>query len=48
MMKPNYDNYCFNEYCLDDCMFNSDMVFYFLNSYIQNGRKPNEIVDPNI
>lgn len=48
MMKPNYDNYCFSKECLDDCMFNSDMTLYFLNSYIQNGRKPEEIVDPNI
>lgn len=48
MMKPNYDNYCFSRYSLDDCMFNSDMTLYFLNSYIQNGRNPEEIVDPNI
>lgn len=47
-MKPNYDNYCFSKECLNDCMFNSDMALYFLNSYIHNGVIPEEIVDPNI
>ncbi len=47
-MKPNYDNYCFSEECVDDCMFNSDMALYFLNSYIHTGVIPREIVDPNI
>ena len=47
-MKPNYDNYCFNRDCVSDCMFNSDMALYFLNSYIHTGAIPDEIVDPNI
>lgn len=47
-MKPNYDNYCFAEECLQDCMFNSDMVLYFMNYYFNKGKKPREIVDPNI
>ncbi len=47
-MKPNYDNYCFSEDRLNDCMFNSDMALYFLNSYIHTGVIPKEIVDPNI
>lgn len=47
-MKPNYDNYCFSRDCVSDCMFNSDMALYFLNSYIHTGVIPDEIVDPNI
>ncbi|WP_294471973.1 ATP-binding protein [uncultured Bacteroides sp.] len=48
MMKPNYDNYCFSRSKLADCMFNSDMVLYFMKSFVLYGEKPNEIVDPNI
>ena len=48
MMKPNYDNYCFSENKLADCMFNSDMVLYCMKSLILHGVKPKEIVDPNI
>lgn len=48
MMKPNYDNYCFSKSKLADCMFNSDMVLYFMKSFILHGEKPDEIVDPNI
>lgn len=48
MMKPNYDNYCFSRSRLVDCMFNSDMVLYFMKSFVLHGEKPEEIVDPNI
>lgn len=47
-MKPNYDNYCFSTSCLVDCMFNSDMVLYFLKSIVLYGEKPRELIDPNI
>jgi hypothetical protein len=43
MMKPNYDNYCFGENKLTDCMFNSDMVLYCMKSLILHGAKPKEI-----
>ena len=43
MMKPNYDNYCFSENKLADCMFNSDMVLYCMKSLILHGAKPKEI-----
>lgn len=46
MMKPNYDNYCFSRSRLADCMFNSDMVLYFMKSFVLHGEKPDEIVDP--
>lgn len=48
MMKPNYDNYCFSEDTLEQCMFNSDMALYFLKSFVLHHKKPKEIVDPNI
>ncbi|MEG0647475.1 MAG: AAA family ATPase [Bacteroides sp.] len=48
LMKPNYDNYHFSKYCLDEPMFNSDMTLYFLNHYLGLRRKPDELVDPNI
>ncbi len=40
MMKPNYDNYCFSRSRLVDCMFNSDMVLYFMKSFfVLHGEK---------
>ncbi len=49
IMKPWYDNYCFNEDCLDEPpLYNSDMVLYFLNSYQRNKKLPKEMIDRNI
>ena len=39
MMKPNYDNYCFSEDTLEQCMFNSDMALYFLKSFVLHHKK---------
>ena len=47
-MKPWYDNYCFAEECLDESMYNSDMVLYYLNHYMVEGRPPREMIDKNI
>lgn len=48
-MKPWYDNYCFAEESLkrDPKMFNSDMVLYYLRNYIQQGKSPKLMIDPN-
>ena len=47
-MKPWYDNYCFSEYCLEkERIFNTDMVLYYLNQYINNGVAPKDMIDPN-
>ncbi len=48
-MKPWYDNYCFAVDCLDKKtrMFNSDMVLYYLQSYIMSGKVPERMIDPN-
>ena len=48
-MKPWYDNYCFakQSFGRDPQMFNSNMVLYYLNSLIQHGKSPDNMVDPN-
>lgn len=48
-MKPWYDNYCFSVETLatDPKMFNSDMVCYYLNYYMQVGKAPADRTDPN-
>lgn len=48
-MKPWYDNYCFSEaaFRTDPKMFNTDMVCYYLNYYMQTGQAPKERIDPN-
>ena len=34
LMKPWYDNYRFSEECMNEPMYNSDMVLYFLSNYL--------------
>ena len=48
-MKPWYDGYCFAEDALDTDpkMFNCDMVLYYLNSVMQTGKSPREMIDKN-
>lgn len=48
-MKPWYDGYCFSDDVIytDPKMFNCDMVTYYLNSFIQSGRAPKEMIDRN-
>ena len=48
-MKPWYDNYCFAKESLnrDPKMFNCDMVLYYLRNYIDLGRSPEQMIDPN-
>lgn len=48
-MKPWYDNYCFAEEALekDTRMFNCDMVLYYLRNYMDYGRAPRQMIDPN-
>lgn len=48
MMKPWYDNYCFAKECIGQTMYNSDMVLYFLNNYLQKKRPPSDMLDRNI
>lgn len=48
-IKPWYDNYCFAEasFNTEPKMFNTDMVCYYLNYYMQEGHAPEERIDPN-
>lgn len=48
-MKPWYDNYCFSEESLerDPKIFNCDMVLYYLRNYMDLGKSPKEMIDPN-
>ena len=48
-MKPWYDNYCFAKESLDrdPKMFNCDMVLYYLRNYMDLGRSPEQMIDPN-
>ena len=48
-MKPWYDNYCFAKQALrkDVRMFNCDMVLYYLRNYMDYGRSPRQMIDPN-
>ena len=49
MMKPWYDNYCFAKECYGETtMYNSNMVLYFVDNYIQRGRAPEKMVESNI
>ena len=48
-MRPWYDGYCFSEYpkVAGHHVFNSDMVLYYLQSFLMNGEEPVEKIDPN-
>ena len=48
-IKPWYDNYCFSEACLNSKVrvFNCDMVLYYLRNYMDNGKAPKQMIDPN-
>ena len=47
IMRENYDGYRFSLYGKEK-MYNSNMCLYFLNSYIESGRIPNQLIDVNI
>lgn len=49
MMKPWYDNYCFSENCLNQSpLYNSDMVLYFVNTYLSHKMPPRNMIDSNV
>ena len=50
IMKPYYDNYCFAKQAYGETtMYNSNMVLYFLFSYIDNGCTiPERLLEDNI
>ena len=49
IMKPWYDNYCFNHRCLNESpLYNSNMVLYFLNYYLRNKNLPDDMLTSSI
>ncbi len=48
-MKPWYDNYCFSKSALEtqSKVFNCDMVLYYLRNYMDDGKAPDQMIDPN-
>ncbi|MCQ2209293.1 MAG: ATP-binding protein [Paludibacteraceae bacterium] len=50
IIKPWYDNYCFSKKSLGrETLYNSDMVFYFVNAYIgYECQIPTDMLDANI
>lgn len=48
-IKPWYGNYCFSEDALEtqSKVFNSNMVLHYMSNYMNNGRRPEEIINPN-
>lgn len=48
IMKPWYDNYCFSTKSMDEPMYNSDMVLYFISNYLPLRSAPDKMIDNNI
>lgn len=48
VMKPWYDNYCFSTKSMDEPMYNSDMVLYFISNYLPLRSAPDKMIDNNI
>lgn len=48
-MKPWYDNYCFSTSALEtqSKVFNCDMVLYYLRNFMEMGKAPEQMLDPN-
>ncbi len=47
IMSKWYDNYRFSE-DVEEKVFNSDMVLYYIDSFILSGRMPRDLIDQNI
>lgn len=48
VMREWYNNYCFSKHDTRTKMYNSDMVLYFLSTYMANGMMPDVLIDTNI
>lgn len=48
-IKPWYDNYCFSADALltQSKVFNCDMVLYYIRNYMESGKSPAQMIDPN-
>ncbi len=48
VMREWYNNYCFAERSVNERMYNSDMVLYFISCYLQENEIPKILIDNNI
>lgn len=48
VMKAWYDNFCFSENAIGNCVFNTDMVLNYVNAYARHGLSPNNLIDTNV
>ena len=48
VMREWYNNYCFAEEKLNQKIYNSDMVLYFVKNYLEAGVLPKNLIDNNI
>ncbi len=47
IFRVNYNNYCFSKKT-DEKVYNSDMVLYFFNNYLQQSEIPGNFLDENV
>jgi len=47
ILKKNYNGYLFSEDA-DIRLFNSDMILYYLKTYVERKKGPNDLIDENI
>ncbi|MGL6200668.1 MAG: AAA family ATPase [Lachnospiraceae bacterium] len=47
ILKDNYNGYLFSENS-QERIYNSNMILYYLDSYLSNERQPTQLADPNI
>lgn len=47
MLQKNYNGYLFSEEC-ETRLFNSDMILYYMQSYVDLGKGPKSLIDKNI
>ncbi|WP_342590195.1 AAA family ATPase [Clostridium muellerianum] len=47
VLQKNYNGYLFSEEC-EKRLFNSDMILYYMQSYVDSGKGPKSLIDRNI
>ena len=47
VLKKNYNGYLFSKDC-STRLFNSDMILYYLKTYVEKRKEPEELIDKNI
>lgn len=47
ILQGNYNGYLFSEDCKTR-LFNSDMILYYMQSYVNSGKRPKSLIDKNV